>query len=304
VFQQIEKGSATSSKQGGLLGLGSPILPELPRHAGDRNRTSPFAFTGNKFEFRAVGSSQSISFPNAVLNVIVADALDTMATKLEKRLKGGRTSRKAFEEAVGKVIQEVMKEAKPIIFNGDNYSEAWHKEAEKRGLLNLRTTLDALAKLLDKKNVSLFERFKVLSERELHSRFEIWVEQYFKTINIEGEMTETMARTMILPAAVQYLRELTEVIDNAEDAGVDVSGVVETAKEVSASLTELRKAINNLIKQNKELGGSEVLEKARHMQNNVIPAMAAVRHATDDLERMIPEHLWPVPTYREILFYK
>ena len=304
VFEQIEKGPAKSSKQGGLLGLGSPVLPELPRHAGDRNRTSPFAFTGNKFEFRAVGSSQSVSFPNTVLNVIVADALDEMATKLEKRLKSAGKSKKAFEEAVGKVVQEAMKEAKPIVFNGDNYSEEWHREAEKRGLLNLRTTLDALERMLAEKNVKLFERFKVLSERELHSRFEIWVEQYFKTINIEGEMTETIARTMVLPAAVQYLKELTEVADNGDDVGIDVSGVVETAREVSASINELRGAINNLIVQNKELGGEEVLDKARHMQQNVIPAMTAVRHATDDLERMVPEHLWPVPTYREILFYK
>ena len=304
VFEQIEKGSATSSKQGGLLGLGSPVLPELPRHAGDRNRTSPFAFTGNKFEFRAVGSNQTVSFANTVLNVIVADALDEMATLLEGRLKSVGKSKKAFEEAVGKVLQDVMNEAKPIVFNGDNYSDEWHQEAERRGLLNLRTTLDALERLVDEKNVNLFERFGVLSSRELHSRFEIWVEQYFKTINIEGETTEAIARTMILPSSIQYLRELAEVGENAEEIGIDVSGVIETARELSASINELRGAVNNLIKQNKELGGEEVLDKARHVQQNVIPAMAAVRHATDDLERMVPEHLWPLPTYREILFYK
>ena len=303
VFEQIEKGSATSSKQGGLLGLGSPVLPELPRHAGDRNRTSPFAFTGNKFEFRAVGSGQSISFPNVILNVIVADTLEDLTNRLEAKLKG-KKGKKSLEETVGKVIQEAIHEAKPIIFNGDNYAAEWHEEAERRGLLNLRTSLDAYERMLDEKNVALFGKTKVLSERELRSRHEIWLEQYFKTINIEGEMTETMARTMVLPAAIQYLRELTETAENGQDIGIDVSGVVETANEVSASITELRGAINGLIAQNKELGGETVHEKSYHMRDHVIPAMARVRHATDDLERMVPEHLWPVPTYREILFYK
>ncbi|HMB93226.1 MAG TPA: glutamine synthetase III, partial [Rhodothermales bacterium] len=182
VFEQLAEGPATESKQGGFLGLGAPSLPELPRHAGDRNRTSPFAFTGNKFEFRAVGSNQTVSFTNTVLNVIVADALDEMATKLEAKLEGKDASdEQVLEAAVADVIREVMGDAKAIIFNGDGYSQEWHEEAERRGLLNLRTTLDALDRLLDVKNIHLFENFGVLSERELESRHEIMVEQYFMT---------------------------------------------------------------------------------------------------------------------------
>lgn len=302
IFEQLVEGPATSSKQGGLLGLGVPTLPHLPRHAGDRNRTSPFAFTGNKFEFRAVGSSQSISFPNTVLNVIVAESLDVMATMLEAKLKEKGKKKKAFDEAVGEVISEVIREAQVVLFGGDNYSEAWHEEAERRGLLNLRTSLDALHHLLDEKNVTLFERYAVLTRRELESRNEIWLDQYFKTINIEGETTETLARTYILPAAVRYLRELVETVDEAGD--IDVGGVRETAEELASALNAFRAAVANLVAQNRELGGDTVHEKALHMRDNVIPAMQAVRQEADRLERIVSHDVWPVPTYREILFVK
>ena len=304
VFTQIETGPAKTSKQGGLLGLGSPVLPELPRHAGDRNRTSPFAFTGNKFEFRAVGSNQSISFANTVLNVTVADALDEMADELERKLKGKKKGKKSFDNAVGDVIQKSIHESKAILFEGDNYSEEWHTEAEQRGLLNLRSTLDALDRLLDEKNVKLFEREGVLTERELHSRYEIWVEQYFKTINIEAEMTETIARTMILPAAIRYLRDLADTVEAGDDIDLDFGGVKETAKEIGEMVTALRSALSTLIKENIELGGEAIYDKAKHMRDDVIPAMRAVREAADRLERAVPHDLWPLPTYQEILFIK
>ena len=304
VFAQIEGGSVKSSKQGGLLGLGSKVLPDLPRHAGDRNRTSPFAFTGNKFEFRAVGSSQSISFPNTVLNVIVADALDEMADALEAKLKGKKKNKKTFEMAVGEVIQTMIKESKNILFDGDNYAEEWHKEAERRGLLNLRSTLDALEHLLDEKNVKIFGKEGVLSKRELESRFEIWIEQYFKTINIEAETTETIVRTMILPAAIKYLSELAVTVEAGDDIGLAFDGVKETAQEVSDMITELRQKLNALIQENRNLGGVEIHDKARHMKNEVIPAMQAVRQVVDRLERAVPLEIWPIPTYREILFVK
>ncbi|GIV61564.1 glutamine synthetase III [Rhodocaloribacter litoris] len=300
IFAQLEKGPARSSKQGGLLGLGVPVLPHLPRHAGDRNRTSPFAFTGNKFEFRAVGSSQSISFPNVVLNAIVAESLDVMATMLEERLSGG----KDLESAVAEVISEVLHEAKPIIFGGDNYSEEWHREAERRGLLNLRTAVDALDRLTDEKNVRLFEKYGILNEKELRSRHEIWVEQYFKRVNIEAETTEAIARTMILPAAVGYLRELTEILAGGAQVGLTCDGVRETAEEVSRGIDALRRALDELNRQNRALGGDTVHEKAEHMRDHVIPAMAAVRQAGDDLERIVDHERWPLPTYREILFVK
>ena len=304
VFEQIESGPAKTSKQGGLLGLGSPVLPELPRHAGDRNRTSPFAFTGNKFEFRAVGSNQSISFANTVLNVTVADTLEEMADELERKLKGKKKGKKNFDNAVGDVIQKAIHESKAILFEGDNYSDEWHKEAEQRGLLNLRTTLDALDRIMDEKNVKLFQRENVLTERELHSRYEIWVEQYFKTINIEAEMTETIARTMILPAAIRYLRDLADTVEAGEDVDLDFGGVKETAQEIGDMVTTLRSALNTLIKQNIELGGEAIHDKAKHMRDNVIPAMRAVREVTDRLERAVPHDLWPLPTYQEILFIK
>ena len=300
VFDQIASGSATASKQGGLMGLGTPVLPALPRHAGDRNRTSPFAFTGNKFEFRAVGSSQSVSFANTVLNTIVAEALDGMSTKLEAALTGGSS----LEEAVATVVRETINDSKAIIFGGDNYSDAWHQEAQRRGLLNLKTTVDALETLISDKNIQLFESYNVLSEAELRSREEVWVEQYFMRINIEAETTESIARTMVMPAATRYLKDLVSTIEEGKDVGVSVKGVKEAADHVAAYIDELQDALTKLIDNNKDLGGDSVHEKAHHMLKNVIPAMNDVRHACDRLERATAADLWPLPTYRDMLFVK
>jgi glutamine synthetase len=302
VFEQLEKGPAKSSKGSGLLGLGVDTLPTIPRHAGDRNRTSPFAFTGNKFEFRAVGSSQTVSLATTVLNTIVAESLDEMATMLEERMESAKKSQ--FETAVAEVLSDVISEAHPVIFDGDGYSVDWHEEAKKRGLLNLPTTLDALERFDSEKNVNLFERYDVLNERELLSRHDIFVEQYFLTINIEAETTEAIARTMILPAAVRYLRELSSSVNEAAQLGIEARGVRETAEELNARIDTLRDAIKELITQNKELGGDDVHSKAIHMRDNVIPAMNAVRQAADRLERAVPNEYWPLPTYREILFVK
>ncbi len=300
IFNQLEEGVLKGSKKGGLLGLGVPSLPPLPRHAGDRNRTSPFAFTGNKFEFRAVGASQTVSFPITVINTIVAEALDEMATALEKKIQGG----KDFEDAVAEVLSEAIREAKPVIFNGDNYSEEWHREAERRGLLNLPTTLDALELFMSEKNVQLFGKYGVLNERELESRLEIFLERYFKTINIEGETTATLAETMILPAAVRYLDELTQSVERAERLDLDTRGTRTTLNRLNDALNRLRVTLDELHHQNAELGGDTVREKAYHMRDNVIPAMNAVRQVVDELERLIPDEYWPLPTYREMLFVK
>lgn len=300
VFNQLEKGVATSSKQGGLMGLGVATLPTLPKHAGDRNRTSPFAFTGNKFEFRAVGSSQSVSFANTVLNVAVAESLDDMAAMLEKRTSAGAS----FENALAEVLTSVVREIKPIIFGGDGYSAEWHREAERRGLLNLRTTLDALNLMPSEKNTTLFKKYDVLSEAELHSRHEIWVHQYFVKVNIEGETTESIAQTQILPASVRYLHELTEAARSAAAVGIDAEGVRAQAAEVAANVTALQKAIVELHKQNKELGGDSTQQKAEHMRARVLPAMAKVREVANHLEKQVSSDLWPLPTYRDILFVK
>ena len=230
VFEQIEKaGEATSSMPSGLLGLGVKSLPNLPKHAGDRNRTSPFAFTGNKWEFRALGSSQSVSFPAMVLNTVVAEAIDDLCTKLEAELEQGTS----FDDALRSLLASEIHEFKHVIFNGDNYADEWVTEAEGRGLLNLRSTMDALPKMVDEKNLKLFEKYGVLSNRELESRFEIFVEQYFIAINIEGETAQHMAETMFLPAAVRYLNNLLTTAERADDLGMKAGGVLATAQRVN-----------------------------------------------------------------------
>lgn len=300
VFNQIESGAVLKSKQGGFIGLGSPVLPKLPKHAGDRNRTSPFAFTGNKFEFRAVGSSQSVSFSNTVLNTIIAEALDEMGDALASEISRGAS----LDDAALSVIRSTVRGAKAILFGGDNYSAHWHIEAERRGLLNLKTTVDALKTLVSDKNIKLFETYEVLSESELRSREEVWIEQYFLQINIEAEMTESLARTMIMPAATRYLFTLIKTIEKGKKVGVSTDGVKRVADHVAAYVDELQEALGELIDKNKDLGGSSVFEKASHMLTNVIPAMNKVRHATDRLERITAADLWPLPTYRDILFVK
>ena len=298
--QLVESGSATSSKQSGLLGLGAQVLPTLPQHAGDRNRTSPFAFTGNKFEFRALGASQSVSFPATVLNTIMAESLDEMCTLLEGELADGAD----FEEALRRLLATEMRRVRRIVFNGDGYNEEWHREAEKRGLLNLRTTLDALEQMATDKNRELFAKYGVLSHRELESRHEVALDQYFKTINIEGETTADIASTMILPAAVRYLNDLLAAADRTRGLGLEAAGLRRTVEKVNGLVDELRDALDRLIEQNEELGGEEVHSKAYHMRDHVVPAMSAVRSAADRLEKVVPDDYWPLPTYRDMLFVK
>jgi glutamine synthetase len=301
IFEQIEQaGSATSSKQGGLLGLEIAVLPQMSKHAGDRNRTSPFAFTGNKFEFRALGSSQSISFPATVLNAIVAEAIDEMATELEGDLRKGM----GLEDAVRAILAREIPLLRRIVFNGDGYSEAWHKEAERRGLLNLRNTLDALPHLGSQKNLALFEKYGILSPREMESRQEIVYEQYFKTVNIEGETAAEVARTMILPAALRYVDELGRIVERNQQLGIESDGALSILHETNALVNQLTEATAELVRQNAELGGDDVHSKAHHMRENIVPAMAAVRDVVDRLERLVPDDLWPLPRYRDMLFVK
>ena len=301
IFEQIESaGEAKTSTPNGLMGLGVNVLPRLPKHAGDRNRTSPFAFTGNKWEFRALGSSQSVSFPATILNTIVAEAIDELCTKLEADLSNGT----AFDEALRALLASEIPEFKHVVFNGDNYSDEWVVEAESRGLLNLRTTMDALPKLVDEKNTALFEKYGVLSHRELESRYEIFVEQYFMTINIEGETGQHMAQTMILPAATRYLGELLTTAERADDVGLKADGVLVTANAVMALVDQLTEKLAVLAERNQDQGGDDVVSKAEHMRANIIPALKEVRDVVDRLERIVPDDLWPVPTYRDMLFVK
>jgi len=293
IFERIVSGKSGAGTKAGLLGLGTPVLPPLPLHSGDRNRTSPFAFTGNKFEFRAVGSSQSISFPIAVLNTIVADSIDVLRAEVEAAMK----KKKSFEEALREVLKNTYKKHSRIVFNGDGYSEAWQKEAKRRGLLNLRTALEAIELFNSQKNLELFSKYGVLNQRELEARQEIMYDQYFKTVNIEGETTEWIAQTQILPGVLAYLAELSEVEVKSRAAARTTEQVVKAADALSDALEELKK-------QNAELGGDEVHSKAYHMRDNVLPAMAAVRKAADALERIMADKHWPLPSYREMLFIK
>ena len=288
VFNAIESGKGDPHTPGSFLELGAEVLPPLPMHGGDRNRTSPFAFTGNKFEFRAVGASSSLAFPNTVLNTIVAEAIDELADELEKS-KGGDIA-----EAVSKVVKKSYAANKQIIFDGDNYDEAWHAEAKKRGLKNLRTTPDALPEVLSKPTVSMFERYEVLSKRELESRQEVWAEQYGITANIEAETTADIARTMIAPAALRYL------------ALIDEAGNTSLKPELKKALDALVKALAKLDKANVYPAGVEddATKLSKHALAKQIPAMEEVREAGDKLEKLVSDDLWPLPKYSEILFIK
>ncbi len=299
VFEQIEKGGATTSKRAGTLTIGVDALPPLPKHAGDRNRTSPFAFTGNKFEFRAVGSSQSIAGPLVVLNTIVAESLDYIATNLEKATGGDPGKLNA---AVQKLVQEIIREHKAILFNGDNYSEAWHKEAAQRGLPNLRNTVEALPALLTPKNIEVFSKYGVLSEREVHSRYDIYMERYCKDINTESQSALNIARTMILPAAYRYQGELAATAASMKALGREAHlGTLDT---VTGLVGDLEKTIAALEASMAEHHGGDLLAEAKHFQAKVVPAMAAVRAVADKLEGIVADDLWPLPTYREMLFIK
>jgi glutamine synthetase len=286
VFEAISSGSGDPHTPGSFLELGAEVLPPLPMHGGDRNRTSPFAFTGNKFEFRALGSSQSLAFPNTVLNTIVAEAMDDLSDKLEA--KGSDD----LPAAVTAVVKDAYDGNKQIIFDGDNYDEAWHKEAEERGLKNLRTTPDALPEVLAESTVSMMGKYAVLNERELDSRYEVWLEQYIIRANIEAETADTMARTMILPAALRYL------------ALGDESGIGAVTEETTPLVDELIAAIKELDEANEYPDGLEGMDLAIHARDKQIAGMARVREAADKLEKIVPDDLWPLPKYAEMLFIR
>src|SRR4051794_27986711 len=293
IFNAIESGSGDAATPQTWLELGASVLPNLPKHGGDRNRTSPFAFTGNKFEFRALGSSMSLALPNTVLNTIVAQAVDTLADQLEQRTSGGES----IEEAILAVVKEAYSGHKRIVFGGDNYSEDWHAEAEQRGLANLRQTPDALPWLLEPGTVDVFSKYDVLSERELESRYEVFLEQYTTTINIEGETAAAIARTMLLPAAIEWLTAL-----NAADGG---TGPQRLREELSGLVDEFVEAIFALEAANLAHPETEdVLEGAKYVQSAVLDAMGTVRGVADRLEKIVPDDLWPLPKYSEVLFIK
>ncbi len=299
IFGQIEKGDAKTTKSGGILDTGVSVLPKLPRDAGDRNRTSPFAFTGNKFEFRAVSAGQSIAFPNIALNVAVAEALDYIATELEKAVKEG----KKLDIAVKSLLTRMIKDNKRIIFNGNNYSAEWEKEAAKRGLLNHRTSVDAYPELMKPDVVKAFEKYGVLNERELRARYDVAVEQYNKTINIEGQLMVLMANRYILPAAHRYIAQLGQSVAALKAAAGAGKQTRKSFDELTA-LTDQFKLAADKLQDLLEHEGGDADKHAKYFRDKVVPAMTALREAGDRLECIVPHDLWPLPTYREMLFVR
>ncbi|HEU5170214.1 MAG TPA: glutamine synthetase III, partial [Gemmatimonadales bacterium] len=292
LLEQIEKGQLKRTLRGGTLDLGARTLPQLPRHSGDRNRTSPFAFTGNKFEFRAVGSSQSIAWPNTVLNTIVAESLDFAATEIE-RAAGRNPTPERLQRAVLGVLQKIIRQHKRVIFDGDNYSSEWHAEAERRGLAMLRDSIEALPVLRQKKNVDLFRKYGVLNKVEVESRFHIAVERYVKQITIEAEMMGHIARTQILPAALRHQALLADVVAKTQSAGVSPSEQKAALERFVGYADRLRDAIGAL-----EVAtaheDADPMAHARHIKEAVLPAMVETRAAADHLETVVTAELWPL----------
>jgi glutamine synthetase len=299
IFNQLEKGSTSRSKKGGTMELGVSVLPPLPKDATDRNRTSPFAFTGNKFEFRAVGSTAPIYLPNTVLNTAAADVIGEMVDGLEKASKSGN-----FNKALASLLQKYVKEHKRVVFNGNGYSEAWHKEAAKRGLPNLRSTVDALHAMDKAEYKKLFAKHKVLSAREYTSREEIMWERYVKQINIEALATVDIARNLILPAAFKYQAELAGAIKATEDVvGSNNTGGKAMLEDVVENVNGLYAGIEALKKAHETAAGAASLPKqAEAYKEQVLPAMLNVRGYADTLEGLVSDELWPLPKYREMLF--
>ena len=286
VIEQLEKGAATTCRQAGTMKIGVDTLPPLPRDATDRNRTSPFAFTGNKFEFRAPGSSQSCSGPNTVLNTIVAESIDRISGELEK------LSKEEFNSGLQHLLSRIISAHKRIIFNGNGYTDEWKKEAAKRGLPNAATTMEALRCLTGEENIAMFEKYHVYNRRELESRYEVFLEDYHNKIRIEGETALEIAGCMVQPAVAKEFAMLTGALADAETAGVSagLAGLRKSAGELGTALDELSAkcdALKNALK---------------GCHEEIIAAMNELRNVVDKLERIVPDAKWPLPKYREMLF--
>ena len=295
VEQLISTGEATHSLKGGKLETGVSTLPDLFKDATDRNRTSPFAFTGNKFEFRMVGSRDSIANPNIVLNTIVAEAFADACDILEKA--------DDFDLAVHDLIKEYLTENQRIIFNGNGYSDEWVAEAERRGLPNIKSMVEAIPAITTEKAVELFERFNVFTKAELESRAEIQYEAYAKAINIEARTMIDMASKQFLPAFIKYTKTLADTVNAVKAAGVDASVQTETLKEVSALMAETKAALDNLVKTTADAAAKEEGEvQATYYHTEVVPAMDALRTPVDKLEMIVDKEAWPMPSYGDLIF--
>jgi glutamine synthetase len=302
ILEQVEKGLPKRTIRGGTLDLGAKTLPQLPRHSGDRNRTSPFAFTGNKFEFRAVGSSASIAWPNTVLNTIVAESLDYVAGQLERAV-GSRPSPARLQQGVLSVLKRLIKQHKRVIFDGDNYSEEWHAEAERRGLPNLKDSVAAFQVLRAKKNSDLFRKYGVLDRSEYDSRIHIAIEKYVKQLGIETETMVSIAKSQVLPAALEHQRRVADAVAATKAAGVDASDSVEALREFVDLVAQFRSRTAEV----ERLAAHHEDDPTRHaaqIARELKPAMQRLRETGDTLEALVAADLWPLPNYRTLLFLK
>ena len=299
VFDQISQGRIEGSDAPGLMDLGVDTLPVFPKDPGDRNRTSPFAFTGNRFEFRAVGSNQSVSGPLVAMNTILADSLTWVADNLESRMKAGEDLNTAAEG----VLKEIMDKHRNVIFGGNGYSPEWHKMAvEERGLANLRTTADALPVLKADYIEELFTRMGVFTPVELESRFDVYAEQYLLAIEVEAELVVSMAKTIIYPAAVRYLSELSSAIANAAAIGIEINK--ENAQTVSNLIKLMMDSVGKLSEAIAKHDFDSIEEHMQHSAQTIRPLMDKVREYADTLEGEVADNFWPLPTYQEMLFVK
>jgi len=295
ILEQIENGGATSSKVGGELKLGVTTLPALPKDSTDRNRTSPFAFTGNKFEFRMVGSSASIAEPNTALNTIVAEVLSRIANRLEKA--------KDVDTEAQNIVTEIVKKHKRIIYNGNNYTEDWVKEAEKRGLPNIKSTVAAIPSLISEKVVKVYEKHGVLSKAEMHSRYEIFLEAYIKTINIEALTMLDMAKRQILPAALEYTAEVAAALSSLKTISAKSSAADKLLAELTSTIDSFGKNIEALeAAAAGNAHSNDILKHAEYYRDVVFTTMAKLRVDGDKLETIVDAKIWPLPTYADLLF--
>ncbi len=294
VFEQIKAGGPKPAQSKDVLNIGVDTLPPLPLHSGDRNRTSPLAFTANRFEFRAVGSNQSIAGPLMVLNTIVAESLDYIATKLEADTGD-------FDLAVQAVLHEIMVEHGRIIFDGDGYADAWQEEAAKRGLPNFKTTVDALPASANAEAIALYSKYGVMSEREVRSRLDVHWEQYIMAIKVEAKLMVEMATTMIYPAALRYQTELATAVTSTRAAGLDAD--TNMLKNLLDEMSGLQESVA-MLEKNLTHHDDDLAAEAKHMGYVVVPSMAAVRSHVDALEAIIADDLWPLPTYQEMMFIR
>ncbi len=297
IIRQLDEGDAKSSKEGGELKLGISTLPPLPKDCTDRNRTSPFAFTGNKFEFRMAGSTQSTSGPCFVLNTIVAEILSEIADKLENA--------EDVNACTLKLLRKIVRDHKRIVFNGDNYSDEWLVEAEKRGLSNIGSTVESLCTIMDEENVKVFEKHGVLSRTELHARQEVLLEAYSMMINVEAKTMLNMAKRQILPGSSRYSCRLGNAVSAVDAAGVNSNTQKNMLQKVCDLIGELNKSIESLEEAVEKASGiGDVAEQARFYREGVFSTMETVRESADELEKIVDTDLWPLPSYAEMLFIK